>query len=99
MFPFSPAEENIILQFAITTNWHKIIDEVLFENLIDIGNRSPAHSDDPTHVVALKVDQELRSPSQHYVATCCEIMRDDLVRSPFYISQVEANEKQFLLVV
>ncbi|GLX63223.1 flagellar motor switch protein FliG [Proteus sp. DFP240708] len=85
----------------------KIIDEMfLFENLIDIDNRSiqrilqEVESD--SLVVALKgCDQELRD---HFLANmsqrAAEIMRDDLSsRGPVRMSQVEAEQKAILLVV
>lgn len=85
----------------------KIIDEMfLFENLIDIDNRSiqrilqEVESD--SLVVALKgCDQELRDHFLNNMSQrAAEIMRDDLnSRGPVRMSQVEAEQKAILLVV
>lgn len=85
----------------------KIIDEMfLFENLIDIDNRSiqrilqEVESD--SLVVALKgCEQELRDHFLNNMSQrAAEIMRDDLnSRGPVRMSQVEAEQKAILLVV
>lgn len=85
----------------------KIIDEMfLFENLIDIDNRSiqrilqEVESD--SLVVALKgCDQELRDHFLNNMSQrAAEIMRDDLnSRGPVRMSQVEAEQKAILLAV
>ncbi|OAT36711.1 flagellar motor switch protein FliG [Proteus myxofaciens] len=85
----------------------KIIDEMfLFENLIDIDNRSiqrilqDVESD--SLVVALKgCDQELRDHFLNNMSQrAAEIMRDDLAsRGPVRMSQVEAEQKAILLIV
>lgn len=85
----------------------KIIDEMfLFENLIDIDNRSiqrilqEVESD--SLVVALKgCDQELRDHFLNNMSQrAAEIMRDDLnSRGPVRMSQVETEQKAILLVV
>ncbi|WP_100160410.1 flagellar motor switch protein FliG [Proteus columbae] len=85
----------------------KIIDEMfLFENLIDIDNRSiqrilqEVESD--SLVVALKgCDQDLRDHFLNNMSQrAAEIMRDDLnSRGPVRMSQVEAEQKAILLVV
>ncbi|MCK9781665.1 MULTISPECIES: flagellar motor switch protein FliG [Enterobacterales] len=85
----------------------KIIDEMfLFENLIDIDNRSIQRIlqevESESLVVALKgCDQELRDHFLNNMSQrAAEIMRDDLSsRGPVRMSQVEAEQKAILLVV
>ncbi|MBW9251816.1 flagellar motor switch protein FliG [Proteus mirabilis] len=85
----------------------KIIDEMfLFENLIDIDNRSIQHIlqevESESLVVALKgCDQELRDHFLNNMSQrAAEIMRDDLAsRGPVRMSQVEAEQKAILLIV
>ncbi|HEJ9436427.1 TPA: flagellar motor switch protein FliG [Proteus mirabilis] len=85
----------------------KIIDEMfLFENLIDIDNRSIQRIlqevESESLVVALKgCDQELRDHFLNNMSQrAAEIMRDDLAsRGPVRMSQVEAEQKAILLIV
>ncbi|HID7798232.1 TPA: flagellar motor switch protein FliG [Proteus mirabilis] len=85
----------------------KIIDEMfLFENLIDINNRSIQRIlqevESESLVVALKgCDQELRDHFLNNMSQrAAEIMRDDLAsRGPVRMSQVEAEQKAILLIV
>lgn len=85
----------------------KIIDEMfLFENLIDIDNRSIQRIlqevESESLVVALKgCDQELRDHFLNNMSQrATEIMRDDLAsRGPVRMSQVEAEQKAILLIV
>ncbi|EMG9952350.1 flagellar motor switch protein FliG [Proteus mirabilis] len=85
----------------------KIIDEMfLFENLIDIDNRSIQRIlqevESESLVVALKgCDQELRDHFFNNMSQrAAEIMRDDLAsRGPVRMSQVEAEQKAILLIV
>lgn len=85
----------------------KIIDEMfLFENLIDIDNRSIQRIlqevESESLVVALKgCDQELRDHFLNNMSQrAAEIMRDDLAsRGPVCMSQVEAEQKAILLIV
>lgn len=84
----------------------KIIDEMfLFENLIDIDNRSIQRIlqevESESLVVALKgCDQELRDHFNNMSQRAAEIMRDDLAsRGPVRMSQVEAEQKAILLIV
>ncbi|HBC6020595.1 TPA: flagellar motor switch protein FliG [Proteus mirabilis] len=85
----------------------KIIDEMfLFENLIDIDNRSIQRIlqevESESLVVALKgCDQELRDHFLNNMSQrAAEIMRDDLAsRGLVRMSQVEAEQKAILLIV
>lgn len=85
----------------------KIIDEMfLFENLIDIDNRSIQRIlqevESESLVVALKgCDQELRDHFLNNMSQrAAEIMRDDLAsRGSVRMSQVEAEQKAILLIV
>ncbi|EPD3051839.1 flagellar motor switch protein FliG [Proteus mirabilis] len=85
----------------------KIIDEMfLFENLIDIDNRSIQRIlqevESESLVVALKgCNQELRDHFLNNMSQrAAEIMRDDLAsRGPVRMSQVEAEQKAILLIV
>ncbi|WP_368897872.1 flagellar motor switch protein FliG [Proteus mirabilis] len=85
----------------------KIIDEMfLFENLIDIDNRSIQRIlqevESESLVVALKgCDQKLRDHFLNNMSQrAAEIMRDDLAsRGPVRMSQVEAEQKAILLIV
>ena len=85
----------------------RIIDEMfLFENLIDIDNRSIQRIlqevESESLVVALKgCDQELRDHFLNNMSQrAAEIMRDDLAsRGPVRMSQVEAEQKAILLIV
>ena len=85
----------------------KTIDEMfLFENLIDIDNRSIQRIlqevESESLVVALKgCDQELRDHFLNNMSQrAAEIMRDDLAsRGPVRMSQVEAEQKAILLIV
>ena len=85
----------------------KIIDEMfLFENLIDIDNRSIQRIlqevESESLVVALKgCDQELRDHFLNNMSQrAAEIMRDDLASGgPVRMSQVEAEQKAILLIV
>ncbi|HGN2039828.1 TPA: flagellar motor switch protein FliG [Proteus mirabilis] len=85
----------------------KIIDEMfLFENLINIDNRSIQRIlqevESESLVVALKgCDQELRDHFLNNMSQrAAEIMRDDLAsRGPVRMSQVEAEQKAILLIV
>lgn len=105
----SQQEENVI---TAVRNYdgelaQKIIDEMfLFENLIDIDNRSIQRIlqevESESLVVALKgCDQELRDHFLNNMSQrAAEIMRDDLAsRGPVRMSQVEAEQKAILLIV
>ncbi|EJG2210712.1 TPA: flagellar motor switch protein FliG [Proteus mirabilis] len=105
----SQQEENVIIAVRDYDGElaQKIIDEMfLFENLIDIDNRSIQRIlqevESESLVVALKgCDQELRDHFLNNMSQrAAEIMRDDLAsRGPVRMSQVEAEQKAILLIV
>ncbi|MER1688814.1 flagellar motor switch protein FliG [Proteus mirabilis] len=105
----SQQEENVITAVRDYDSElaQKIIDEMfLFENLIDIDNRSIQRIlqevESESLVVALKgCDQELRDHFLNNMSQrAAEIMRDDLAsRGPVRMSQVEAEQKAILLIV